>query len=537
MSIHTSINTPARIPQVDTAPVVLRFKGLRPQNLGRFRMHDQRGGGDLSHVDQTRSKGNHVLFGRQDWIETLRSEIKEMSDLNQERQIVALTAKSRVAEAIRVEEAGPSQPWRQSTAGPLREGILSVSKTWCGGTGAACWDGPRIAQFRDASLGFLRAHFTEQQLRYAVGHMDEEAYHIHFVIAVWTEKTTANRGQQFLLRPAANPLLASYEHAQDLAGEHFGKIGLERGMRRAAAIRAAREAGKPSAEPRSHVPPSEWRAREVAKAQVEVKAILDAAHEEGARVVQRTRDLTARALRKSRKRASLRAAERTAAAAREAQKYLSIAEAAREHARTATLDRDVAVQKRAAAQDAVTRLEEASVQITRHCAAMEQRAIRATETRLEEERKTRKVRETQTGLLTTSRRIESKLVAAQRDLERREDALTLREKAAEALERGISYIIGGGIAWDEHAQRFALDAELVPVDRETLRQTVRTAGPLFLRVAKAISRAAWVALGRAQGQISADAIILTNIRAEMGLPPERSLADVLDRTGDVDPDL
>ncbi len=50
-----------------------------------------------------------------------------------------------------------------------------------------------------------------------------------------------------LLRPSANPLIASYEHAQDIAGTFFQDIGLERGECRAAARREAKD--------RDEVPP------------------------------------------------------------------------------------------------------------------------------------------------------------------------------------------------------------------------------------------------------------------------------------------
>ena len=486
MTLHTSITAS---PQLDTAPIVLRFRGLWPHNLGRFKMHDQREGGDLSHVDQARSDGNRILFGEPDWIKALRSEIKKMSTLNHECHLDALTKKSRIAEAARVEETGPRQPWRQSVEGPLREGILSVSKAWFGGTGAARWDDGRIARFQEASLAFLRTHFPGQQLRYAVAHMDEEAYHIHFVVAVWTQKTTGNRGQQFLLRPGANPLLSSYEHAQDLAGEHFAAIGLERGARR-----AAREAGTPPPQPRYHVPPSQWRARERAKAEAE-------------------------------------AADRRAASARDAEKYLSIAEAARAHARTATRERDAAVQERDAARQAGAELEAATTRLTAQHEEMAARTASTREARLDEERKVREARAVQTDLLATSRRIERELRDTRTHLSRRESAVEQRETAAEALERGISYIVGGGIAWNESTQKFAVEADLLPVDRESLRETVRTAGPVFLRIATAISRAARVVLGRAQARIRADADTLVKIREEMGLPHDARIADVLARSG------
>ncbi|SNR44787.1 hypothetical protein [Puniceibacterium sediminis] len=532
MSIHTSFNTSDPVPQLDTAPIVLRFQGLWPQDLGRFEMHDRRTGGDLLHVDQASSQDNQILWGEEDWIKTLRREIKDMSLLNHEHHIAALIAKSRISEAGRVEEAGPLHPWRQSIEGPLREGILTVNKAWFGGTGAAGWKADRIEQFRNAALGFLQIHFPAQQLRYAASHTDEEAFHLHFVAAVWTEKTTGNRGRQFLLRPGANPLLANYEHAQDVAGDHFAAIGLQRGERRAAAVRAAKEAGDPLPEIRAHVPPSKWRARERARARTEAKALFDAGRDRAEQTVEDGRELGNKTVRKSRKRAIAEAKARKAAAAREVEKSLALAANARAQAETATLERDDAVRERGAAKEAVAQLEKASTQIVTQCQAMEQRAIRVTEIRIAEERKVREASEMQAELLVTSHRIEAKLIENQRTLERREGAVALREKGAEAFERGIAYIADGGIAWDENEQKFAVDSELLSVDRNSLRATVRAAGPLFLRVAKAISRAAHLVLQRAQAQIMADVRILSEIREEMGLPREGRLAEIVQRHRD-----
>ncbi|MGY9048879.1 hypothetical protein P775_22615 [Puniceibacterium antarcticum] len=111
----------------------------------------------------------------------------------------------------------------------------------------------------------------------------------------------------------------------------------------------------------------------------------------------------------------------------------------------------------------------------------------------------------QTEFLATSRQIETELLETQRKLERRAVSVGLRENAAEALERCISYIAEGGIAWDLSRQKFAVDQEHLPVDTNTLRHTVQAAGPLFLRITKAISRAARVVLYQTHAQIRADA--------------------------------
>lgn len=126
----------------------------------------------------------------------------------------------------------------------MREGILTAHKSFFGGVGRAEWDMTQVEAFKQRALEFLREHFSDDQLLYVVAHADEEAFHLHFVVAVWDEKHSANRGRQLMVQPSANPLLANYEYAQDLAGMAFADLGLCRGERRAEARREALRKGR-----------------------------------------------------------------------------------------------------------------------------------------------------------------------------------------------------------------------------------------------------------------------------------------------------
>ncbi|MEH6773686.1 MAG: hypothetical protein V7668_07170 [Cereibacter changlensis] len=302
---------------VEGPPIVLRFQGLHPGDLGRFAMHDQRAGGDLQHVDPEQIEANRVEFGETIWIKDLRLEIDTASRQNLNAHVAALVAKSRKTDAAKVREAGLRDPWRRCVDGPLREGILTVNKAWFGGTGLGEWNGDRVEDFRTHAVAFLQEHFPGDQLRFASSHSDEEAFHLHFVVAVWTQRETANRGVQRLLQAAANPLLADYEHAQDMAGLHFEQIGLRRGECRAAARRAALAAGEPAEPKRRHVPPSRYRAEEKRKAEAEKARIMAEARVEADRVAESARTLGQAAIRKSRKRAVREAQALKVASAKE----------------------------------------------------------------------------------------------------------------------------------------------------------------------------------------------------------------------------
>lgn len=245
-------------------PVVLRFRGLYPHQLGRLKMHGDRKGGDLSHIDFEKSGLNQILMCTDTWIEDLKAEIQSVAACNLKEVIAARKARQRPTEAAALKKRGPVDPWAKSKEGPLREGILTASSKWFGGSGLEAWEPSKVAAFRDLAVAFLREHFGETCVHARID-MDEEAAHIHFVVAPWTEKHSKASGHQRLLQPSSNPLFASYEHAQNLAGEHFAKLGLTRGEKHAETRRKAKATNLPLPKPVHHVPPTRWRLEQKAQ--------------------------------------------------------------------------------------------------------------------------------------------------------------------------------------------------------------------------------------------------------------------------------
>ena len=234
-------------------------------------------------------------------------------------ELDALWARKRKKEHAERLREGLKDPWRDSKGGPLREVILTANKDWFAqedaaqpvgaiqenakgaprnaaaileeleaqvrGPGRGADDVADLVDYGDArsrqerfearAVEWLRSRFGAAVVFARADH-DEEAYHIHAVIAPWKETTTKRRGTQRMLQPSAHPLLKDYEKAQDDVGAHFSAIGLRRGERRkarwreAVAARAAeREVGgaaqTPLPEIPEHVPPAEWRKREDAR--------------------------------------------------------------------------------------------------------------------------------------------------------------------------------------------------------------------------------------------------------------------------------
>ncbi|PRZ42908.1 plasmid recombination protein [Tritonibacter scottomollicae] len=545
-------------------PVVLRFKGLWPRDLRRFIFHDLRRGGDLAHVDLGLTDSNRVLCGEDDWDQVIRDEVAQMKQHNFEEHIAALEAKSRKSEADKVEEAGPADPWRASREGPLREGVLTVNKDWFGGGGQAQWKPERVEAFRQTAMSFLLQSFPGGQLRYASLHMDEEALHIHFVVVVWAEKPSANRGHQVLLQPSENPLLRNYELAQDMAGAAFAKIGITRGERRAEARRQARAEGKPLEKKRRHVPPSEWRAEERRKAQKEKKRLHADAVETAKATVEDGRDLAKAAVKKSRKRAIKEAQARKQRAAQETAEAIRLRDAAEKEA--------LQFEKAAAAASSLKLGFETAIGTLMPLAkgyeeraekALEKFQAKVAERKVEEEKLARINREAEEGKkgLADLRRRECGLVAEVQSLEQHraqeaaacitaqsarqvaeqklEDAVTqLQQKVAEAeiiseaIEAGLDLVAEGALLWREETsdrKTGMVWGEAAPKTgdlRAEKRKQIHPAMGMVTRIAQLVARTVKRVLAKQRQKLQDDAEYVRGLREQWEPEAQARLAQI-----------
>jgi hypothetical protein len=345
MSIHAHFDKADRIERLDEAPIVLRFEPMFPRDLKRREMHGNRRGGDLTHIRAHLSHLNWQEIGGPDWIDRLNARIAQAAQENLQEEIDARTRKGRHKEAREVSRRGLVDPWKYTRLGPLREGVLTVNKRWLGGTGLEEWDLRRVFDFLDSAMDFLTENFPGDQLLEVHADVDEEAFHLHFVVGVWVEKFSENRGRQRLLQPSANPLIARYEHAQDVAGEAFLALGIHRGERRAEAVRQALAAGLEVPEPRRHIPPTQWRREQRRLALEDRDRIREAARAEAAATVADGVALAKSAVKKSRKRSIAEAK------ARKAETDRQVAAAERDRTR-AEAQAEVALRAKREAEDA-----------------------------------------------------------------------------------------------------------------------------------------------------------------------------------------
>ncbi len=253
-------------------PVVLRMAGLFPADLARYEAHRTRKGGDLGHVDETRSPLNRRLIGGEDWAQRAIEEIAEMRAENFANELEGLKKRRRRAEMTKRIVEGPKDPWRGTRHGPLREVIITAHQDWFASFDQDNMDDlfgdSREERFENAAVAWLKESFGEDVI-HARADLDEATYHIHAIVMPRSETKDGRK----MLQPSVHPLIKDYEKAQDSVGEWFSELGLQRGERRKEALRVAvqkhREEqaanGKAKKAPANlpeqveHVSPREWR--------------------------------------------------------------------------------------------------------------------------------------------------------------------------------------------------------------------------------------------------------------------------------------
>lgn len=247
-------------------PLVFGMRAIWPGQLGRVEMHQTRTGGDLSHIRPGRTHLNKFVIGGQGWKDELEEDIGRASELNFRHAYAARRWKrKRKKEALAIKRSGPVDPWKRDRAeGPIREGVLTANRKFFEGDTPGFSDPEREAAFRKSALKFLTEQFGKSCVA-AWSDSDEEAFHIHFVIAPWVVSESKQAGKQRRLEPSSIPVIKDYEAGHDIAAEYFKSAGLVRGEKRAEARRDAFAAEGKSELPAQNVPCHEWRADEAVR--------------------------------------------------------------------------------------------------------------------------------------------------------------------------------------------------------------------------------------------------------------------------------
>ncbi len=253
-------------------PVVLRMEGLFPADLAGYERHRTRKGGDLGHVDETRSGLNRRLIGGEDWAQRAIAEIDDMRVENFAKELEGLQKRRRKAELTKRVVEGPKDPWRGTRHGPLREVIITAHQDWFAAFDQSNMDDlfgeSREDRFEQIAVAWLKDSFGEDVI-HARADLDETTYHIHAIVMPRSETKDGRK----MLQPSKHQLIKDYEKAQDSVGQWFSELGLKRGERRKQALRDALQKhreeqvveGKSTVPPANlpehveHVSPREWR--------------------------------------------------------------------------------------------------------------------------------------------------------------------------------------------------------------------------------------------------------------------------------------
>ncbi|MBO6897260.1 MAG: plasmid recombination protein [Shimia sp.] len=253
-------------------PVVLRMEGLFPADLAGYERHRRRKGGDLGHVDETRSNLNRRLIGNEDWAQRALKEIEDMRVENFAKELEGLKKRRRKAELVKRVVEGPKEPWRGTRHGPLREVIITAHQDWFTAFDQGNMDDlfgeSREDRFEQIAVAWLKDSFGEDVI-HARADLDETTYHIHAIVM---PRSRTKDGRK-MLQPSKHPLIKDYEKAQDSVGEWFSELGLKRGERRKQALREAVQKHREAKEAQDkdvempvelpqhveHVSPREWR--------------------------------------------------------------------------------------------------------------------------------------------------------------------------------------------------------------------------------------------------------------------------------------
>jgi hypothetical protein len=249
--------------------LVFRAQRRTLADLSGYASHQARSGGDLRHVDASRTPLNRVLIGSDHPARDMHAAIDciALENLSEEVEGLRKTRGKKASEA-RLKK-GPVQPWDAKNAKPWTELILTASPGWFrdDGQGPGEWNEERTTAFAERAEAVLRKRFGDDLIHLSL-HLDEETPHLHAAVLPTIEKTSKRRGRQRIVshrqhaafrEPEADPenLLApetSYERLQDELAAEFADLGIERGRH------TASEARLLGVEPPEHLSTAQWQA-------------------------------------------------------------------------------------------------------------------------------------------------------------------------------------------------------------------------------------------------------------------------------------
>jgi len=253
-------------------PAVLRYERCGPSDLRTLIKHlNPEVRKKLRHVDASRVNLNTVPHGSVAALEDLFRQTDDMAKHNMDSQALGHRRSKHPGRARAVKAAGPKAPWDRK-AQPWRQSILTVhheyfladlncpserSREYLSADGVMLRvDTAKEKRFEEAVVKWQKEEHGDAFVA-AFGHLDEQGYHIHSIIAHQSETTTKGHPMgRYLWKPSEHRFFrneldqkgrrarSGYEVAQDTIGEFFNRpeyrdMKIVRGESRAAKCRQA----------------------------------------------------------------------------------------------------------------------------------------------------------------------------------------------------------------------------------------------------------------------------------------------------------
>lgn len=268
-------------------PAVLRFASMNSRDAFGMLMHGERRGGNLDHVDRSRSHLNRTIIGasipdpstpgkmRCLVAEELVNETRKMAEFNLSSNIVGLSKLGRKKDLAIARRRGIQDPWnaQKKSRGPHREVVLTLHRDWFRADEntpadrvlqflddeglVARFDMAKVERFISAGTEFLTENFGDQ-MRYLRVDFDEQSIHFQGLLVgrEQVEPSARYAHGRHIYSMTKHPLIGheidakgrisrrGYEVAQDAIGEFFSRpeyrdMNIVRGEARAAKKREA----------------------------------------------------------------------------------------------------------------------------------------------------------------------------------------------------------------------------------------------------------------------------------------------------------
>ena len=265
------------------------------EELEKLTHHLLRTGGDLSHIDPTRTQLNRAVVGTGNFSQDVHAAYAKIAAKNLANELPALRKSRGKKAAEKRAGEGPKVPYHHLNQKPWTEILITASPDYFrpNGEGPGQWDRERVEAFAKRTHKVLKKKFGRGLVGLLL-ELDEETPHLTAAVLPLVAKRSKRRGRQEEVNHRAHPeffipdvpdedlldasgaplqgqdrrtkrlelqedLIKGYENFQDSMARRFKGLGLVRGERHAERHRLDRFLGQRPEPTPVHRGTKEWR--------------------------------------------------------------------------------------------------------------------------------------------------------------------------------------------------------------------------------------------------------------------------------------